>query len=360
MCGKQLPLEANFTIQFISKMDKLFDIFNSSNIPNDKSYRMPFKNTELQIDHLNMMLSFFEKLRVISVNGTDVTARMNFINGWLIAINGLFMLWDSLKRDSNDKDFVLCTSRLNQDRIENLFGMFRLQNGNNRNPTSVQFYCAFKKLFCLNYFQHSPDANCIKDLDRILCHLNPAEQTNSSSVIFPEETPITCSTGLKIGTVDYRNLDVPESNALTFVCGYLYSKCLNVHCCELCIEYGRSQKDLDKTLLLCYFKAYTNKEKTVFGNLQMPHTSFYDYINELENLFTENFPVFAVEKNVGTKLKNACYNVPFEHPCENFDHQYLIKLFVRFRIFSSVTFLNRDLISIRKLRNRKLANLQHL
>jgi len=59
---EKLPLEANFTIQFISKMDKLFDIFNSSNIPNDKSYRRPFKNTELQRDHLNMMLSFFEKL----------------------------------------------------------------------------------------------------------------------------------------------------------------------------------------------------------------------------------------------------------------------------------------------------------
>ena len=72
------------------------------------------------------------------------------------------------------------------------------------------------------------------------------------------------------------------------------------------------------------------------------------------------FPVFAVEKNVGTKLVNTCYNVPFEHPYENVDHQYLIKLFVRFRIFFSVTFLNRDLISIRKLRNRKLANLQHL
>lgn len=64
--------------------------------------------TQLQRDHLNMMISFFEKLRVIYVNGADVTARMNFINRWLIAINVLFMLWDSLKRDSNDKDFVLC------------------------------------------------------------------------------------------------------------------------------------------------------------------------------------------------------------------------------------------------------------
>ena len=74
-----------------------------------------------------------------------------------------------------------------------------------------------------------------------------------------------------------------------------------------------------------------------------------------ENVFTENFPIFAVDKNLGAKLKNACYNVPFEHPCENVDHQYLLKLFIRFKIFSSVTFLNGDLISVRKLRNRKLA-----
>jgi len=93
-------------------MYKHFDIFNSSNTPNDKSYRRLFKNTELQRDHLNMMLSFFEKLIVIYINGADVTARMNFINRWMIALIVLimiaFMLWDSLKRDSNDKDFVLC------------------------------------------------------------------------------------------------------------------------------------------------------------------------------------------------------------------------------------------------------------
>jgi len=55
-----------------------------------------------------------------------------------------------------------------------LFGMFRNKNGNNRNPTTVQFYIAFRNLFCLNYFQYSPNANCIKDHD-ILCHLNYRE-----------------------------------------------------------------------------------------------------------------------------------------------------------------------------------------
>lgn len=139
----------------------------------------------------------------------------------------------------------------------------------------------------MNYFQHLPYANCIDDLGSILCHLNPAKQTNSTSVIFPEETLITYLTNLKIWTVDYRDLNVLESNALTFVCGYLYSKCLNENCCELCTGYGRCQKDLEKTLLLCYFKAYTNVEKTVFRNLQIPHFNFHNYINELEKLKTK-------------------------------------------------------------------------
>lgn len=135
-----------------------------------------------------MMIFFFENMRVISVNGTDVTARMNFINGWLISINGLLMLREFFEPYHNN-EFVFCTARVNQDCLENLFGMFQLQNGNNRNPTPVQFYCAFKKLFCLNYFRHFPNANCIKDLDEILCHSNQSQVPNSN-VIFPEQPSI--------------------------------------------------------------------------------------------------------------------------------------------------------------------------
>jgi len=82
---------------------------------------------------------------------------------------------------SNDCNIVLYTSRLNTDRLENLFGMFRHQNGNNLNPTPVQFYCAFKKLFCLNYFKHSPNANCLTDLDTILSQLNVEENGNCNT-----------------------------------------------------------------------------------------------------------------------------------------------------------------------------------
>lgn len=77
-----LPPIAQFTIDFISDMDKLFDIFNSFKAPNLKEFNRPFKNTESQINHLNKMAEIFRNMKVINkFNGSNVTNRMNFING---------------------------------------------------------------------------------------------------------------------------------------------------------------------------------------------------------------------------------------------------------------------------------------
>jgi len=88
-----LPTTSKCTIHFINFMDRLFDIFNSSDTPNRKIYNNPFKNEKHQIDHLIIMEEMFKKMKVIrKFNGSDVTKRVNFINGWLISISGLKML----------------------------------------------------------------------------------------------------------------------------------------------------------------------------------------------------------------------------------------------------------------------------
>jgi len=69
---------------------------------------------------------------------------------------------------NKDTNYVLYTRCLNQDCLENLFCYFRQQHGNNLNPTPIEFSRSFKKIFCANYFKHSPGANCIEDLDEIL------------------------------------------------------------------------------------------------------------------------------------------------------------------------------------------------
>lgn len=156
---------------------------------------------------------------------TNITKRVKFINGWLISIAGLQLLWKDLKsiRTLNQKEnYVLYTSRLNQDSIENLFCTFRQQNGNNTNPTPYQLLYAFKKNFLLNYFQHSQKANCINDLDAILAQM-PTDADLDISTLFADKTPFQFKKicPLSIGQVDYRHLEIPDQNAFIYVFGYI-------------------------------------------------------------------------------------------------------------------------------------------
>ncbi|CAI6342991.1 unnamed protein product [Macrosiphum euphorbiae] len=362
--SSHLPDTSLPTINFIQNMDKLFDIFNSSRRPGLKQFNRPFKNTDSQISHLKFMENFFKTLQVFNKKtNVEVTNQMKFIRGWLISISGLFQLWESLKVTNTDESYVLYTSRINQDRLENLFGTFRTQhNGNNINPTPIQFIWSYKQNFCLNYFTHSDNANCIGDLDEILSKINtdPLNDENIK-IIFHDKNPFQFKKNiLAIDTPDYRNLSMPEKNAFIYVCGFLMKKCIEKHSCDICIQYAKSQNKLDESFLLCYFKAYENAEKTMFGNLMMPQHAFYNYIDELENIFINRFPHIAINKEVGIKLKLSMINVVFSHPCPLFSKDYLINYFIRFRIHAAIKFLNRNLISEKIKKNRKLCILNHL
>jgi hypothetical protein len=56
---------------------------------------------------------------------------------------------------------------------------------------------------------------------------------------------------------------------------------------------------LDESFILCYFKAYEYSEKSMFGNWMMPQHEFYNYINELENIFINRFLQLSIENEVG-------------------------------------------------------------
>ena len=137
-------------------------------------------------------------------------------------------------------------------------------------------------------------------------------------------------------------------------------KCLEKHSCDVCIDYAKFQQDLNQSFLFSHFKAYTNKQNSTYGNLMMPHHDFYNYIYNLESVFIHRFPILAPEIEVGKKLKLSMFSIIYNHPCESFEKDYLLNLFVRFRIFSTIKFLNKDFFSEKSLKKRRLATLQHL
>lgn len=76
----------------------------------------------------------------------------------------------------------------------------------------------------------------------------------------------------------------------------------------------------------------------------MPHDNFYIFIFKLEDIFIEKFPSIATKDNVGISITDLLCTVRFKHPCNQFDKLYLLHLFSRFRIFSTITFMNRSLV----------------
>lgn len=163
-----LPAEADATAEFVNKIDKLFDILNSSKILGAKKFNLPFRGLDYQVNFLNEMSQIFENLKVINSDGVDVTNSMKFIKGFQISINALFGLWDCLK--SKNVTFLF-TRRLNQDCLENFFGSIRQQNANCIYPMSIQFQQTFKKLFCIKLL-NSGTENCENDTDNILLKIS--------------------------------------------------------------------------------------------------------------------------------------------------------------------------------------------
>lgn len=345
-----LESDAMHTADFIDKMDKMFDIFNSSSFK-AKFFNRPFMGAEFQNEFLNEMSQLFEKLKV--VDGTGKEIKVKFIYGWRLAISTFRSLWHDLK--STGVNYIF-TRRLNQDCLENFFGKIRQQNGNCQNPTPIQFCRTFKKMFALQYFDQSEGTNCVEEFDQILTHLTP-ERIKTYEISFNQPTNFD---KIILDTRDYRQLNVAQKNAFFYVGGYFIKKCLAKHSCEICEEYSKQTQELSEDTIYTSFRAYQNAANDIFGNLRSPDKAFFEYFGSCEKIFVDNFKTLAILPNVGIKIRDIILSLPFPHPCKKFPKTYFASLFVRTRIFYTLKFLNRDLLKTKSRKPRKLNILQHL
>lgn len=329
---QKLSTDAIGTIEFIELFDRLFDVMNSSQTTNAKEFNRAFKGLDYQVQFLKQCLNFLENVKVLNLKNEKVTHRIKSLRCFRITINGLLLLWKTLVSVGFE---YLFTRRLCQDVVENFFGAIRQQGGNAINPTPIQFKRAFKKLFSVDFFAFE-NQNCLPDFDEIL----KLKVTNVDRY----DTAATTNTTLihlNLKDCDYR-FHADEQNAIRYICGYLIKKCLNVHTCQKCEEFANAHQNLDETTLYSQFRAYQTKNLETFGKLYMPQDNFFYYVCELEQIFVENFEKTAVLDNVLTTLIELYKAVHFQHPCEDFPHNYLLRLYSRMRLFYCLKFINRN------------------
>ncbi|XP_060852869.1 uncharacterized protein LOC132930814 isoform X1 [Rhopalosiphum padi] len=295
-----LPKSSLPTINFINDMHQLFDIFNNS-----------YKNITPQKDHLSKMTELFENMKVINnSDNSDITYNVKFINGWMVSISGLNMLWETLKPTIN-KEYVLCTHWLNKDFLDSGFDKERKQNSKEFKPTSIQFVKTYKKLFYQDYFQYySSAAKFPGDLDQIIIKINDQPLFNNIfHITSHQQQNVFKFSPIVIGTIDYRQLNIPERrNSLPYVCGYLMSKCLEKHVCEICINYAYCQKSLDQSFLVEFFKFHSYSVNSTSSKFSTYSDNFQDYIMKLDDNFVLSFPIYSIKDNVGTRLKDFLCN----------------------------------------------------
>jgi hypothetical protein len=344
-----LPASASGTVEFVERIDKLFDLFNSSTTSTGKKYNRAFKGLDYQINFLKECYEFFENVKVINHQNRDITNNIKCLKGWKVSINGLIELWDILKGAGYQYVF---TRRLNQDCLENLFGSIRQKSGNNFNPTPIQFFRSFKTLFCINIL-NSGTENCQEDHDQVLLKISDmpevTEPQDPNQIVHETQEPVIDH--------DYQNCDILQKNFARYICGYLIKKCLSVHTCDVCLTFAKGHDTLDDTTLFCYFKAYENASADAFGNLQMPDDSFVFFFAMLEGIFQNSFEELVLKRNILKELLILYNTVAFKHPCINFPYNYVIKLYARIRLFYTLKFANRNF----KIpnRNRKLIIWRH-
>lgn len=106
-------------------------------IEREENRTVPTTDNSPHLEHLKKMYDFFENCTFVGCHCLPPSKE-----GWVWTIKSILRLYNNLKIKHKIK--ALCTHRLQQDSLENLFGTIRGNYGSNYNPTSGQFVAGLK------------------------------------------------------------------------------------------------------------------------------------------------------------------------------------------------------------------------
>jgi hypothetical protein len=114
------------------------------------------------------------------VNLPSVNLLHHRMDGWMVSIGAVQHVWRMLKQAGFK---YLETQNLNQDPLENTFGVIRLHCGSNNSPTVGQFVDALKTSIINDLaFRELRNTNCEGDKTELLDNLHSfLEESDASS-----------------------------------------------------------------------------------------------------------------------------------------------------------------------------------
>lgn len=282
----ELPAAAKPTADFLERMDKLFDCLNSSVVkqPGDK-LRYAIKEQSEHASFLEQCLPWIESWRF----GSADKWQPRTIKEWQVTIKAVLLQWGELHQDLGFDS--LLTRRLQQDPLENLFGIVRQQHGCNDNPTVFQFIAGLKHIMLGKLFKLSESTNCEDDTSFLLAELS----TFPVSVLTTGAAQLGQASGDEAvqvyPSVSDASPEVPEivkDNVFYYVSGSLVKSFLrnkSADCVCECFLTDEGSGQLHGSHQFYSLLAANNVPESLFGDLTAPSDACYEYVQQLEARF---------------------------------------------------------------------------
>ena len=268
-----LAPESKDTAAVLLKLNDLLDVLNSnsrlSKCFNKRAISLMKPKTAER--HLTLLREADQWLGKWTVG--DGSVRIDSIRGLRQTIRGVQSIWEKCKAAGCQ---FLFTRRLNQDPLENFFGVIRQRGGNMDNPDPTQFRYAYKHAVVNSLLVAPQTANCEADSDGLITGLGMiAAQADQAS---PKMSLLQCAPEPEV--VYDVPVDAVTANCLTYVAGYLAHKA-NVGCSECINALVRNTAVVEgQADVLTALKAHTGVSKCDAGSLKLPTPALLDFITE--------------------------------------------------------------------------------
>lgn len=243
------------------------------------------------------------------------------------------------------------TYRLNQDVIENLFGIYRMRGGCNRNPMSKRLRAKFRSNL-LNNLIKLDKSNCESDDDNFLSTSAEVQQQNtqpstastpvsnaglSTSTAVPSHSSLIPADSHATGAVPddehvISQAVTQEDCSVVYFAGWLGKVCVEKFGCSTCTRALLNDEVdlLDKKQLLLINKTYSN---LTTPKLKSPIDFLYKLIIEMLDLFNNSMNMIHktnLVSNLMTHMKNIL-NLPNDY--HDFSHlDFLMKKLLEVKI----------------------------
>ena len=208
----------------------------------------------------------------------DGSVRIDSVAGLQQTIRGVQAVWERCKQNNCS---VLCTRRLNQDGVENLFEVIRQRGGDRDHPDPTQFRHAYKHAVINNLMSAPDTANCEADGDSLIATLCGVVSCGF------RRNPSGDVTRVELENSQTVAVDHVTENCISYVAGYLLHKECS---CPQCMVFLAKTSNIAvmASETLAALKSHTSLTSMDVGSLKLPTPSYLAFATECYVLFNRH------------------------------------------------------------------------